>query len=234
MGSLMTRSPGGRQGRGRRCEAPGGPPGRGSWARAGPGISPWRFPPGVGKNWRITGPGSGLTVHPQVRGDNDEPVIENLRYYGSPPGAWGQPDVAHPTKTGHRFTPTCVGTTPGWCGPARQGPPREQTQLAVAFFPSCRLVVFLSGTRSRPGGSRQPQAVEPSPFHARKVRSRRWPAAMQGVIPSATGWLSGSGPCSPRAGYLPAAGPQVRLRELFQEPGCREFPLSGGADAGRV
>src|SRR5690242_14091611 len=52
-----------------------------------------------------------LAVHPHVRGDNFSPSFNGLVIDGSPPRAWGQPEVPRPKTTLPRFTPTCVGTT---------------------------------------------------------------------------------------------------------------------------
>ncbi len=58
-------------------------------------------------------------VHPHMRGDNLYVAIVLAWIAGSPPHAWGQlrSDTAHPTDI--RFTPTCMGTTPGSCGSLR-------------------------------------------------------------------------------------------------------------------
>ncbi len=51
------------------------------------------------------------TVHPHVRGDNQQPGLWMFSKVGSPPRAWGQRH-AHLAESEYvRFTPTCVGTT---------------------------------------------------------------------------------------------------------------------------
>ena len=51
------------------------------------------------------------TVHPHVRGDNLILIRLSSQTFGSPPRAWGQRRNRKPVRHGHRFTPTCVGTT---------------------------------------------------------------------------------------------------------------------------
>ena len=53
-----------------------------------------------------------LSVHPHVRGDDVGLCLDGLDLVGSPPRAWGRPRRIEAEIGGHRFTPTCVGTTP--------------------------------------------------------------------------------------------------------------------------
>src|SRR5690606_20106322 len=60
---------------------------------------------------------SRFAVHPHVRGDDATPTARARGGYGSPPRAWGRRIRDHWRDHAWRFTPTCVGTTPGACGP---------------------------------------------------------------------------------------------------------------------
>ena len=51
------------------------------------------------------------SVHPHVRGDDARSERHERPMIGSPPRAWGRPDLERLQKRGDRFTPTCVGTT---------------------------------------------------------------------------------------------------------------------------
>ncbi len=63
---------------------------------------------------------------------------------GSPPRPWGQRDVGYHVPLGHRFTPTCVGTTassrltgaPPAVHPHVRGDNEEESVSHVAFFGS--------------------------------------------------------------------------------------------------
>ena len=58
---------------------------------------------------------SAISVHPHVRGDNDDTVGVSPDSNGSPPRAWGQLGGAINAVLLPRFTPTCVGTTVHAC-----------------------------------------------------------------------------------------------------------------------
>ena len=71
-----------------------------------------RFTPtGVGTTSSPSVSGSGHTVHPHGRGDNDGWSISSRCIRGSPPRAWGQLRAAVGRIVDIRFTPTGVGTT---------------------------------------------------------------------------------------------------------------------------
>ena len=53
-------------------------------------------------------------VHPHVRGDDGFWSVTAVFSAGSPPRAWGRPEVTVPVQPDVRFTPTCVGTTAWW------------------------------------------------------------------------------------------------------------------------
>ena len=63
-----------------------------------------------------------LPIHPHVRGDNELSRWKIKKCYDSPPRAWGQRFFLCLVQGGRRFTPTCVGTTPGLLWGRRQLP----------------------------------------------------------------------------------------------------------------
>src|SRR5690606_17800412 len=46
-----------------------------------------------------------IAVHPHARGDNRRQPSRRAAAAGSPPRAWGQPEVVHPKTAVCRFTP---------------------------------------------------------------------------------------------------------------------------------
>ena len=61
-------------------------------------------------------------VHPHMRGDNRCEVDARRGNDGSPPHAWGQFSLQSALLLVSRFTPTCVGTMGGRCGPIVRRP----------------------------------------------------------------------------------------------------------------
>ena len=51
------------------------------------------------------------TVHPHVRGEDEQYFVTLRPPFGSPPRAWGGRVLAHLDYQRRRFTPTCVGRT---------------------------------------------------------------------------------------------------------------------------
>ena len=73
-----------------------------------------RFTPTcVGKTARSRKSLSATPVHPHVRGEDARVGTHGWAADGSPPRAWGRPNLGFVIGTGARFTPTCVGKTPG-------------------------------------------------------------------------------------------------------------------------
>ena len=54
---------------------------------------------------------SPLSVHPHVRGEYRQVLVQTRQGYGSSPRAWGIPDVVILVGIRGRFIPTCVGNT---------------------------------------------------------------------------------------------------------------------------
>ena len=72
----------------------------------------FRFTPTcVGTTSRSPASTAPLTVHPHVRGDNEQTGKASSCRPGSPPRAWGQQPASSSGPGRGRFTPTCVGTT---------------------------------------------------------------------------------------------------------------------------
>ena len=72
-----------------------------------------RFTPTcVGTTTRAGECSPALTVHPHVRGDDMRTISTISPPVGSPPRAWGRLVPRRGRDRRHRFTPTCVGTTP--------------------------------------------------------------------------------------------------------------------------
>ena len=95
------------------AEAVGGSPPR-AWGRLNRrelAIADIRFTPTcvgtAGAPSQIT---SMRSVHPHVRGDGSNGGAGFRDAHGSPPRAWGRRHAIGRGSTGHRFTPTCVGT----------------------------------------------------------------------------------------------------------------------------
>ena len=71
-----------------------------------------RFTPtGVGNTNAVNNAFSGTAVHPHGRGEYNCQSQRNCRWCGSPPRAWGIPDLPQRPKRLCRFTPTGVGNT---------------------------------------------------------------------------------------------------------------------------
>ena len=89
-----------------------GPPPR-AWGRGKVGADlpppPGSTPTCVGKRCSSRARRPRLTVHPHVRGEEDYKVLDQWRYYGPPPRAWGRVVVFVVAPEPVRSTPTCVG-----------------------------------------------------------------------------------------------------------------------------
>ena len=77
--------------------------------------------PLCGRGWRVVGvKPMAAPVHPHVRGDGRRDSGIGCSVVGSPPRAWGRPDVEILLRLFDRFTPTCVGTAAGRTGSGRR------------------------------------------------------------------------------------------------------------------
>ena len=140
----------------RTCPTPGSPPR--AWGRlADPNRR--RFTPTcVGTTFEGGARALVFTVHPHVRGDDDENQKEALHLSGSPPRAWGRRCRSDALVVAVRFTPTCVGTTRG----------DGRAHLAASVHPHVRgddfviiiVLVILHGSPPRAWGRhRRPRNV---------------------------------------------------------------------------
>ena len=131
--------------------SPSGSPPRAWGRRRGSSVYPAcrRFTPTcVGTTRGCTTPSRRDAVHPHVRGDDIWPSTRSTSSSGSPPRAWGRLSIMRTCTRAYRFTPTCVGTTPGACAAPRTlcgSPPRawgrrhggEGAAHPQRFTPTC-------------------------------------------------------------------------------------------------
>ncbi len=90
--------------------------------------------------------------HPHVRGEDVASSGSSPTYSGAPPRAWGGRHGGPPQGHPHRSTPTCVGRTQGWPGPACSRP--EHPHVRGEDIPRCPLYCPSSGAPPSAWGGR--------------------------------------------------------------------------------
>jgi len=96
----------------RNCNSGSPPHAWGHRARALSRLGPWRFTPTrVGTSSIFSQRSSSASVHPHTRGDITSSSSRKSCAFGSPPHAWGHPEIAARSSVHRWFTPTRVGTS---------------------------------------------------------------------------------------------------------------------------
>ena len=92
----------------------GGSPPRAWGGRDPKNVEPWQLrltPTCVGRTGCSSSIAVGKSAHPHVRGEDRLARAVDVLHDGSPPRAWGGPDLDDDVARGDRLTPTCVGRT---------------------------------------------------------------------------------------------------------------------------
>ncbi len=82
------------------------------------------------------------SVHPHLRGEYVRRVFHFSTAAGSPPPAWGIPDIRKDAAVASRFTPTCVGNTSAILDRYRAYSGSPPPAWGILFFSHCTCLLL--------------------------------------------------------------------------------------------